>query len=131
MDKRAELEGVHRLYRANCAEWEFFRQAYLGGREWEEAELLYRYVHELGPEFAERLRQTPMENHCKSVVHTYSGFIWRDPPKRSFGRLEGNRAALALNYEYWHRGACLVCPLGRYLSRLLPISAETRNSGTE
>ena len=30
--KRAELEGVHRLYRANCAEWEFFRTAYLGGR---------------------------------------------------------------------------------------------------
>ena len=97
MSKRAELEGVHRVYRENCGEWEFFRTAYLGGREWEEAGLLYRYVHELGPEFAERLRQTPMENHCTSVVHTYSGFIWRVPPKRSFGALEGNRAATALN----------------------------------
>ena len=97
MSKRAELEGVHRVYREHCGEWEFFRTAYLGGREWEEAGLLYRYVHELGPELAERLRQTPMENHCKSVVHTYSGFIWRVPPKRSFGALEGNRAAAALN----------------------------------
>jgi len=79
MSKRAELEGVHRLYRANCAEWEFFRTAYLGGREWEEASLLYRYLNETAPQLAERLKQTPMENHCKSVVHTYSGFIWQVP----------------------------------------------------
>ncbi len=68
---------------------------------------MYRYVHELGPEFAERLRQTPMENHCKSVVHTYSGFIWRVPPKRSFGALEGNRAATALNVNADKEGGSL------------------------
>ena len=107
MSKRAELEEVHRLYRANCAEWEFFRTAYLGGREWEEASLLYRYLNETAPQLAERLRQTPMENHCKSVVHTYSGFIWRVPPKRSFGALEGNRAALALNVNADKEGGSL------------------------
>jgi hypothetical protein len=37
-----------------------------------------------------------MDNHCKSVVHTYSGIIWREPPKRSFGPLENNRALLAM-----------------------------------
>ena len=31
MSKRAELEGVHRVYRENCGEWEFFRTAYWGG----------------------------------------------------------------------------------------------------
>jgi len=107
MSKRAELEGVHRLYRVNCGEWEFFRTAYLGGREWEEASLLYRYLNETAPQLAERLRQTPMENHCKSVVHTYSGFIWRVPPKRSFGALEGNRAALALNVNADKEGGTL------------------------
>ena len=107
MSKRAELEGVHRLYRENCAEWEFFRTAYLGGREWEEAGLLYRYLNETAPQLAERLKQTPMENHCKSVVHTYSGFIWRVPPKRSFGALEENRAALALNVNADKEGGSL------------------------
>ena len=107
VEARAELEVVHRLYRANCAEWEFFRTAYLGGREWEEAGLLYRYLNETAPQLAERLKQTPLENHCKSVVHTYSGFVWRVPPKRSFGGLEGNRAALALHVNADKEGASL------------------------
>jgi hypothetical protein len=77
VEARAELEVVYRLCRANCAEWEFFRTAYLGGREWEEAQLLYRYLNETAPQLAERLKQAPLENHCKSVVHTYSGFVWR------------------------------------------------------
>ena len=98
---------MHRLYRANCAEWEFFRTAYLGGREWEEAQLLYRYLNETAPQLGERLKQTPLENHCKSVVHTYSGFVWRVPPKRSFGGLEGNRAALALHVNADKEGASL------------------------
>lgn len=105
--KRVELEEVHRLYRANSAEWEFFRQAYLGGREWEEASLLYKYLNESAPQLRERLRQTPLENHCKSVVHTYSGFMWRNPPKRSFGALEANKALLALDGNADKEGASL------------------------
>lgn len=94
--KRAELEQVHDVYRENLKEWEFFGRAYRGGRHWQEAELLYRYHEERRVSYSERLRQTPMDNHCKSVVHTYSGFIWREPPKRSFGSLENNRALLAM-----------------------------------
>jgi hypothetical protein len=105
--KRVELEEVHRLYRANSAEWEFFRQAYLGGREWEEASLLYKYLNESAPQLRERLRQTPLENHCRSVVHTYSGFMWRNPPKRSFGALEANKALLALDGNADKEGASL------------------------
>jgi hypothetical protein len=107
MSKRAELEEVHRLYRANSAEWEFFRQAYLGGREWEEASLLYKYLNESVPQLRERLRQTPLENHCRSVVHTYSGFMWRNPPKRNLGKLEANRAVLALYEDADKEGASL------------------------
>jgi len=105
--KRAELEEVHRLYRTNSAEWEFFRQAYLGGREWEEASLLYKYLNESAPQLRERLKQTPLENHCRSVVHTYSGFMWRNPPKRSLGKLEANRAVLALYENADKEGASL------------------------
>jgi hypothetical protein len=105
--KRVELEEVHRLYRANSAEWEFFRQAYLGGREWEEASLLYKYLNESAPQLRERLKQTPLENHCKSVVHTYSGFMWRNPPKRSLGKIESNPAVLALYEDADKEGASL------------------------
>ncbi len=95
--KRVELERGNRVYRAHCAEWVFLGQAFEGGRAWEEACLLYRYLSESVVQLQERLRQTPMENHCRSVVSTYSGFLWRVPPKRSFGRLERCVALNVLN----------------------------------
>ena len=35
---------------------------------------------------------TPLDNHCRSVVDTYSSFIWRDSPQREFGILADNPA---------------------------------------
>ncbi len=87
----ALLTVTNKVYLANIEKWKRNKAAFLGGDEWKALKLLYAYVAETSPEYEKRIEQTPLENHCESVITTYSGFIWRDPPKRNFGKLVNNR----------------------------------------
>ena len=78
------------VYTANSDDWKMFEAAYKGGRAWKEMNYLYQYINETSAQLQERVKQTPLENHCEGVVSTYSGFIWRDPPKRNLGTLNNN-----------------------------------------
>lgn len=97
-----ELLKKHPLYDRHEKTWKYLRSSYKGGKEYEEAKLLYQYAYERldatkGAElYAERLAQTPFENHCKSAVTTYSSYIWRKKPQRDLGRLRTNYETLAL-----------------------------------
>ncbi len=84
------LRVTNKIYKECIDAWKLYNAAYMGGEEWKAMKLLYEYVAEKSPEYEKRIRQTPLENHCESVITTYSGFIWRDPPKRSLGKLEEN-----------------------------------------
>ena len=75
------------VYTANSDDWKMFEASYKGGRAWKEMNYLYQYINETSAQLQERVKQTPLENHCEGVVSTYSGFIWRDPPKRNLGTL--------------------------------------------
>ena len=78
------------VYTANSDDWKMFEAGYKGGRAWKEMNYLYQYINETSAQLQERVKQTPLENHCEGVVSTYSGFIWRDPPKRNLGTLNNN-----------------------------------------
>ncbi len=106
---------ANRIYQQNLEEWKLFEAAYKGGREWREMNLLYQYISETLPQLQIRLKQTPLENHCEGVISTYSGFIWRDPPKRNLGKLNNNVPLNALLLNADKEGT----PLNEFMKQVL------------
>jgi hypothetical protein len=61
----------------------------MGGETYREGAHLTRYVLETEAEYAARLRRTPLDNHCRSVISVYVSFMFRTPPRRDLGSIEG------------------------------------------
>ena len=47
-----------------------------------------KYSLEAEAEYQARLRSTPLDNHCRSVISVYISFLFREEPDRDFGLLE-------------------------------------------
>ena len=88
------LENTHPDYDNNKSRWEFYLRSYLGGNDYFEGAYLTRYVSEDKEEYSRRLDLTPVDNHCKNIVHIYSSFLWRVPPVRVFNSIT-NDASLS------------------------------------
>jgi hypothetical protein len=86
----ADIESTHSSYDENSAKWEFYLRSYMGGQEYIDGNYLTQYVSEDKGEYSRRLDLTPMDNHCKNIVHIYSSFLWRVPPTRAFNSLTNN-----------------------------------------
>jgi len=89
MDKEF-LKSKHDLWHANISNWEFYIRSYLGGNDYRNGYYLHRYILETPEEYDARIRHTPVDNHCKNVVQIYSSFLWRIPPTRDYGDLDGD-----------------------------------------
>ena len=89
MDSKA-LKTKHPLWHANIANWEFYIRSYLGGNDYRNGYYLHRYILESPEEYDARIRHTPLDNHCKNVVQIYTSFLWRVPPTRDYGSLDGD-----------------------------------------
>lgn len=76
----------HPAYEQNYAHWVFLQDSYNGGLDYKEKDYLTRYVKETDQEYRNRVEQTPLDNHCKSIVSIYNSFIHKKPPHREFGR---------------------------------------------
>jgi hypothetical protein len=76
------------FYDAYHRRWKFLLESYMGGEEYRRAGHLTRYQLESDAEYQARLRTTPLENHCASVVSVYKSFLFRDDPVREFGAIE-------------------------------------------
>lgn len=90
-----ELTHKHKLYENNIDRWEYYYNSYFGGQDYQRSGYLRKYLAEENDgfnEYAKRLASTPLDNHCRSVVDTYTSFIWRDSPQREFGSLANNPA---------------------------------------
>lgn len=85
----AALGSTNRLYNDNRDRWEFYLNSYTGGTNYQNAGYLTRYQLETGSEYQARLQNTPLDNHCASVVLTYMSFLFRETPEREFGIWEG------------------------------------------
>ena len=76
---------VHPDYRRLINSWRFYRDSYIGGQDYQDGLYLTRYQFESEEEYRMRILQTPLDNHCKSVIHVYNSFIFQSPIKREFG----------------------------------------------
>lgn len=68
--------------------WRYLLESYVGGEEYRRAQHLVRYQLESDGEYGARLKTTPLQNHCQSVVSVYTSFLFRQEPEREFGALE-------------------------------------------
>jgi hypothetical protein len=90
-----DLTHKHKLYESNIDRWEYYYNSYFGGQDYQRSGYLRKYLAEENDgfnEYAKRLATTPLDNHCRSVIDTYTSFIWRETPQREFGSLANNPA---------------------------------------
>ena len=85
----AQMIAGNRLYDTYYTQWKYLLESYLGGQEYKRAGHLTRYQQESNAEYTARVRATPLDNHCQSVISVYMSFLFRSSPKRDFNQLEG------------------------------------------
>jgi hypothetical protein len=81
----AQLTSGNKLYDTYQTIWKYLLESYVGGEEYRAAGHLTRYQLETQKEYDARLRATPLENHCQSVISVYNSFLFREEPDREFG----------------------------------------------
>ena len=79
-------------FQRNKDRWQFLLDSYLGGDEYRKGGHLVKYTLETETEYQARLRSTPLDNHCRSVISVYISFLFRSEPDREFGLLESDPA---------------------------------------
>lgn len=87
-----DLDLTNPQYAKNLTRWEFYLRSYMGGQDYIDGKYLTRYIKESDEDYKRRLELTPLDNHCKNIVHIYSSFLWRVPPTRVFNSLNDNVA---------------------------------------
>ena len=83
----ALISGNH-LYDTYYKRWKYLLESYIGGEEYRRAQNLVRYQLENNSEYQQRLNNTPLENHCASVISVYNSFLFRQEPTREYGSIE-------------------------------------------
>lgn len=84
---REQALDVHKDYKENFMNWEYYIRSYNGGYDYSLGQYLNRYNLELDNEYTQRLRNTPCDNHCKNIIQIYSSFLFRVKPTREFASL--------------------------------------------
>ncbi len=84
LDDYNALNSTHWLYTRNRDRWQFLYESYVGGEEYRRSGHLTRYNLETSGEYDARLINTPLDNHCQSVIATYISFLFREEPEREF-----------------------------------------------
>ena len=85
-----DIEYQHPDYENNVDRWEFYLRSYMGGQDYRDGSYLTSYLNEDKNAYSRRLALTPLDNHCRNVVHVYSSFLWRVPPTRNYQQMEGS-----------------------------------------
>jgi len=85
----AAVLSANALYETYLPQWKYLLESYLGGEEYRRAGHLTRYQLETDSEYQARLRETPLDNHCQSVISVYNSFLFRTCAEREYGAVEG------------------------------------------
>lgn len=92
-----ELQSVHPGYAEYVYRWDYYIRSYMGAEEYRDGAYLRKYIGEEespgGNAYQQRLLDTALHNHAKTVVDTYRSFIFRNPPTRTLGPLVDNEFA--------------------------------------
>jgi len=89
LDDYTALNSTHWLYTRNRDRLQFLYESYVGGEEYRRSGHLTRYTLETQGEYNARLQNTPLDNHCSSVIGTYISFLFREEPEREFYTWQG------------------------------------------
>lgn len=87
-----ELMDNHPLYEKMIGRWKYLYVSYMGGEKYQKQGYLTRYAYESEIDYQERLRQTPLDNQCKSIVSIYNAFLFRDGVDRDYGSIASDPA---------------------------------------
>lgn len=87
---KIDIEYQHPDYETHVERWEFYLRSYMGGADYREGNYLTGYLNEDSKAYGRRLELTPLDNHCRNVIHVYSSFLWRINPTRNFEGMEGS-----------------------------------------
>lgn len=90
MFSKEQILETHPDYDANIKRWRYYADSYQGGTEYRNGEYLFAYNLETYNEYSQRLDETPLENHCKRTVDSYSSFIFGSNIERDYGSIENN-----------------------------------------
>ena len=90
--KRDQILLRNELYDNYAGRWEYYIRSFLGGEEYKGGRYLQEYNLELENEFEKRLQFTPLDNHCRNIVHIYSSFLFRVLPTRKLESLNDDPA---------------------------------------
>ena len=91
-DAYAYIGTTNQEFQRNKDRWQFLLESYLGGDEYRRGQNLVKYTLETDGEYQARIRSTPLDNHCRSVISVYISFLFRTEPQREFGLLEQDPA---------------------------------------
>lgn len=83
------LSMVNREYGRMRPRFQFLLDSYMGGDDYRRAGYLTKYQLESEGEYQARLRNTPLDNHCNSIISTYLSFLFRNDIERDFADWEG------------------------------------------
>lgn len=85
-----DLLSTHPVYDEYIENWRFLNNSYLGGRHYKSQDYLTRYVYETAEQYRNRVNETPLDNHCSSIIDIYNSLLFAEPPVREFGSLSNN-----------------------------------------
>lgn len=83
-----EFLSGNSIYTAYKNQWQYLMESYTGGEEYRNAANLTRYLLETNSEYAARLRNAALQNHCSSVISVYTSYLYKTPPQRDWGNLK-------------------------------------------
>ena len=81
-----QIKQVHPEYSEYAADWDYYYRSYIGGNEYREGAYLRKYLNEdaaPGDQYGQRLLNTALQNHVKSIVHIYRSYLFRTSPTRT------------------------------------------------
>jgi len=82
------LERVHPYHGKLHNRWRFLYDSYMGGEDFKSGDYLTRYVYETETEYINRKAETPLDNHCRNIISTYTSYLFKDAPQRDLGNLQ-------------------------------------------
>lgn len=87
---RSQIQSLvtgNEIYSTYQSRWQYLLESFMGGDEYRRAGHLTRYQLETDQEYVARLKNTPLDNHCHSVIAVYNSFLFRRDPEREYGPL--------------------------------------------
>lgn len=86
----AQYLAGNALFNQYRDQWQYLYESYIGGPEYRNAQHLVKYAIETRGEYAARLNNTPLQNHCASIINVYNSFLFKLPPIRDLGAITDN-----------------------------------------